>query len=138
MLADMLKSSLTKIASQLKSSSGGQVDSESTQNVPSDQEKDQNVPSDQEKNPSDHDDRSEVRDLASVEDLTEAPGDPNPKLENLVTTEEEERDFETFTLASLNALKSKTLWRASRENTRYSPAQQVHRQDDLFTSRLGL
>ena len=36
MLADMLKSSLTKFASQLKSSSGGQGDSESTQNVPSD------------------------------------------------------------------------------------------------------
>ena len=52
MLADMLKSSLTKFAYQLKSSSGGQEDSESTQNVPSDQEKD----------PSDHDDRSEVRD----------------------------------------------------------------------------
>ena len=47
MLADMHKSpSLSKFASQLKSGSGGQGDSESTQNVPSDQEKD----------PSDHDD----------------------------------------------------------------------------------
>ena len=73
MLAGMLKSSLTNFASQLKSISGGQGDSESTQNVPSDQEKDQNVPSDQEKDPSDHGDRSEVRDSASVEDLTEAP-----------------------------------------------------------------
>ena len=52
MLADMLKSSHTKFASQLKSSSGGQGDSESTQNLPSDQEKDT----------SDHDDCSEVRD----------------------------------------------------------------------------
>ena len=51
MLADMPKSSLSKFAFQLKSSSGGQGDSESTQNVPSDQEKD----------PSDHDDRSEVQ-----------------------------------------------------------------------------
>ena len=48
MLADMLNSSLAKFASQLKSSSGGQGDSESTQNVPSD-----------EKDPSDHDDLSE-------------------------------------------------------------------------------
>ena len=78
----------------------------------------------------------EVRDSASVEDLTEAPGDL--KLENLVTTEAEERDFETFSLASLNTLKSKTSWRASRENTWYSPAQQVHCQDESFTSRLGL
>ena len=86
----MLKSSLTKFASQLKSSSGGQGDSESTQNVHSDQVKD----------PSDHDDRSEGRDSASIEDLTGASGDP--KLENLMMTEEEERDFETFTLVSLN------------------------------------
>ena len=51
-------------------------------------------------------------------------------------TEEEERDFETITLASPNALKCKTSWRASRENTKvYSPAQQVHRQDDSFTSQ---
>ena len=70
MLAHMLKSSLTKFASQLKSSSGSQGDSESTQNVPSDQEKD----------PSYHDDRLEGRNSASVEDLTGAPGDP--KLEN--------------------------------------------------------
>ena len=71
MLADMLNSSLAKFASQLKSSSGDQGDSESTQNVPSDHEKD----------PLDHDDHSEGRDLASVEELSEAPGDP--QLENL-------------------------------------------------------
>ena len=88
MLADMLNSSLTKFASQLKSGSEGQGDSEPTQNVPSDHEK----------GPSDHDDHSEGRDLASVEELSEAPGDP--QLENLKMTEEEQRDFETFTLAS--------------------------------------
>ena len=54
MLADMLNSSLAKFASQLKSGSEGQGDSEPTQNVPSDHEKD----------PSDHDDHSEGRDLA--------------------------------------------------------------------------
>ena len=84
MLADMLKSSITKLASQLKSSSGGQGDSESTQNVPSDHEKD----------PSDHDAHSEGRDSASIGDPSEAPGDH--KLGNLMMTEEEERDFETF------------------------------------------
>ena len=96
-LADMLNSSLAKFASQLKSSSGGQGDSESTQNVPSNG-----------KEPSHHDDLSEGRDLASVEELSEAPGDP--QLENLVMTEEEQRDFETFTLASPNARRGKTSW----------------------------
>ena len=33
----------------------------------------------------------------------------DPKLEDLMTTEEEERDFETFTFASPKALKRKTL-----------------------------
>ena len=78
MLVDMLQSSLSNFASQLKSSSGGQGESVSTQNVASDQEKE----------PSDHDDRSEGRDLASEEDPTDIPADP--KLENLMMTEEEE------------------------------------------------
>ena len=51
-------------------------------------------------------------------------------------TENEERDFETFALASSNVPKRKTLWRASQENTKfYSQAQQVHRQDDSFISQ---
>ena len=74
MLADMLKSSLSNFSSQLKSSSGGQGESESTQNVTSDQEKE----------PSDDDDLSEGGDLASVEDPAEIPGDP--KLESLMMT----------------------------------------------------
>ena len=99
MLADMLNSSLAKFASQLKSSSGGQRDSEFTQNIPSDHEKD----------PSGHDDHSEGRD--SVEELSEAPGDP--ELENLMMTEEEERDFDTFTIAFPNACRGNTSWKAS-------------------------
>ena len=95
MLADMLQSFLTNFASQLRSSSGVQGESESTQNVASDQEKE----------PSDHDDRSEGGDLASVEDPAENPGDP--KLENLMMTEEK-RDFETFALASPKVAKRKT------------------------------
>ena len=93
MLADMLKSSLSNFASQLKSNSGGQEQSVSTQNVTSDQEKE----------PSDHDDRSEGGDLASDEDPIDIPG--HPKLENLMMTEEEEKDFETFALASPNVSK---------------------------------
>ena len=91
----------------------------------SDQEK-------QEKDPSDHDDRSEGRNLTSVEDpagLEDPAGFPDdPKLECLMMSEEE-RNFETFTLASPNVLKSMTSWRASRENTKvYSLAKQVYRQ----------
>ena len=51
-------------------------------------------------------------------------------------TEEGERDFEIFTLASPNVSKRKTSWRASQENTKfYSQAQQVYHQDDSFTSQ---
>ena len=96
MLADMLRSSLSNFASQLKSSSGGQGESVSTQNVASDQEKE----------PSDHDDRSEGGDSASEEDPTDIPGDPI--LENLMMAEEEERDFETFALASPKVSKRKS------------------------------
>ena len=52
--------------------------------------------------------RALCRDLASVEELSEAPGDP--QLENLVMTEEEQRGFETFTLAYPNARRGKTSW----------------------------
>ena len=65
-LADMLQSSLSNFASQLKSSSGGQGESESTQKVTSYQEKE----------PLDHADHLEGGDLASVEDPGKSPGDP--------------------------------------------------------------
>ena len=121
-LMDMLQSSFSNFASQLKSSSGGQGESESTQNVTSDQEKE----------PSDHADHSKGGDLASVEDPTENPSDP--KLENLMMTEEEERDFDNFALASPNVTKRKTSWRAFQENIKfYSQAQQIHH--DSFTSQ---
>ena len=96
--------------------------------------------SDQQKDPSDHDDHSEGRDLASVEDpagLEDPTGFPDEtKLDNLMMSEEEERDRETFTLASTNTLNIMTSSRAPLENTKvYSLSQQVHRQDDLFTSQ---
>ena len=72
--------------------------------------------------------------IKRIVDPDEIPGDP--KLENLMMTEEEERDFETFALASPNVSKRKTSWRASQENTKfYSQAQQVYHQDDSFTSQ---
>ena len=67
------------------------------------------------------------------EDPTDIPGDP--KLENLMMTEEEERDFETFALASPNVSKRKSSWRASQENTKLYSRAQVHHQDDSFTSQ---
>ena len=126
MLADMLQSSLSNFASQLKSSSGGQGESESTQNVASDQEKE----------PSDHDDHSEGGDLASVEDPAEIPADN--KLENLMMTEEEERDFETFALASLDVSKRKTSWRASQDKQNFilRPSRFIIR-TILLLARLG-
>ena len=132
MLADMLNSSFAKFAFQLKSGSGGQGDSEPTQNVCS--EPTQNVRSDHEKDPSDHDDHSEGRDLASVEELPEAPGDP--QLENLMMTDEEQGDFETFNLASPNVHRGKSSWKASHENTKfYSQAQQARHQSESLSSR---
>ena len=106
MLADMLKSSLSNFASQLKSSSGGQGECESTQNVTSDLEKE----------PSDHDDQLEGGDLASVEDPVKIPGDS--KLESLMMKEKEERDFETFALASPN-IQEKDLVQCPQENTKF-------------------
>ena len=67
--------------------------------------------------------------------LSEAPGDP--KLENLMMTEEEERDFDTFTLASPNAHRGKTSWKASQENTKfYSQAQQARHQSKSLASQV--
>ena len=102
MLADMLISSLTKFASQLKSSSGGQLNYESTQYVPSDHENDT----------SDHDNHLEMM------------------------TEEEERAFETSTLASQNARRGNTSWKASQKNTKfYSQAQQARHQSESLASQ---
>ena len=55
-------------------------------------------------------------------------------------TEEEQRDFETFTLASPNAHRGKTSWKASQENTKfYSQAQQArHRSESLASQACSL
>ena len=79
-LSDMLHSFLSNLASQFKPSSGGQGDSVSTQNVASDQEK----------------------------ILSDTQGFPS--LDRLRMTEEEERDFNTFSLVPVTV--PKRSWRA--------------------------
>ena len=83
----MLQSSLSKLASQFKPSTGGQGESVSTQNVASDQEK----------NPSDQDDHSEGENVNSEGDPADTQG--IPRLDSLRMTEEAERDFSTFNTA---------------------------------------
>ena len=56
-------------------------------------------------------------------------------IENLMMKEEEERDFETFTLASPNVRRGKTLWKASQENKFYSQAQQARHQTESLASQ---
>ena len=69
-----------------------------------------------------------------MEELSEAPGDP--QLENLMMTEEEQRDFEAFTLASPNARRGKTSWKASQENTKfYAQAQQARHWSESLASQ---
>ena len=89
----MLQSSLSKLASQFKPSAGGQGESVSTQNVSSDQEK----------KPSDQDDHSQGENVNSEGDPADTQG--IPRLDSLRMTEEEERDFNTFSLAPVTVPK---------------------------------
>ena len=68
------------------------------------------------------------------EELSEAPGDP--KLENLMMTEEEERDFYTFTLASRNARRGKTSWKASQESFILRPSRPAIRVSPWLARRV--
>ena len=108
----MLQSSLSKLASQFKPSSGVQGESVSTQNVASDQEK----------NPSDQDDHSEGENVNSEEDPADTQG--IPRLDSLRMTEEEERDFNTFSLAP--ATVPKRSWRAHEDSKDSRSHSQAH------------
>ena len=92
-LSDMLHSFLSNLASQFKPSSGGQGDSVSTQNVASDQEK----------------------------ILSDTQGIPS--LDSLRMTEEEERDFNTFSLVPVTV--PKRSWRAQEDLKSHSQAHDV-------------
>ena len=112
MLSDMLQASLSKFASQFNPSSGGQGDSAPAQTVASEPTVD--VASNDDDSP--HrgpEDQSE----GEVTDIEGEPADPTaaglPTLEQLKMSEEEQREFDAFSLASVSVLSSsKRPWRA--------------------------
>ena len=95
----MLQSSLSKFESQFKPSSGGQGEPVSTQNVASVQEE----------SPSDQEDQSEGGVVNSEGDPADKQG--IPRLDGM--TEEEERDLDTFSLATVTV--HKRFWRAQEQ-----------------------
>ena len=120
LIKDIIQSSLSSFASQFKSDS---VDKgESFQ--------DHETSRDKEHSPDPSEDPSEGKEgeLASEgEDPELDQGDPY--LDQLMLTEEEEKDFESFTLASLRVKRGTALWKVSQENLKfYFQARQAQRQ----------
>ena len=117
MLSDMFQSSLSKFASQFNTSSGGQGDSVPSQTVTSGHTTRvaSNVASDHEDIPPGPEDHSEG-------EIVDSEGDPTdagiPRLDSLKMTEEEEQDFDTFSLASVTV--PKRPWRAQ-EDSKHQP-----------------
>ena len=115
MLSDMLQSSLSKFASQFNPSSGGQGDSAPTQTVAPVPTVD--VASYCDDTPPGPEDQSEG-------EIIDSEGDPAdagiPILDNLKMSEEEQRDYYAFSLASVSV--SKRPWRA-REDSKVSKPQ---------------
>ena len=112
-LSDMLQSSLSKFASQFNTNSGGQGDSVPTQTVTSGHTTRvaSNVASDHEDIPPGPENQSEGK-------IVDSEGDPAdagiPRLDSLKMTEEEEQDFDTFSLASVTV--PKRPWRAQEDS----------------------
>ena len=99
-LSDMLQSSLSKFASQFNPSSGGQGDSAPTQTVASVPTVD--VASNCDDIPQGPEDQSEGEIIDSERD----PADAGiPILDNLKMSEEEQREYDAFSLASLSVSK---------------------------------
>ena len=117
MLSDMLQSSLSKFASQLYPSSGGQGDSGPTQTVASVPTVD--VASNCDDTPPGPEDQSEG-------EIIDSEGDPAdagiPILDNLKMSEEEQRDYDAFSLASVSV--SKRPWRAQEDSKVSKPQPQ--------------
>ena len=106
MLSDMLQAS-RKFASQFNPSSGGQGDSAPAQTVASERTVDMaSIYDDVPQGPEDH----------SEGEIIESKGDPAdaglPILDNLKMSEEEQRDFDDFSLALVSVPASKRPWRA--------------------------
>ena len=103
MLSDMLQASLSKFASQFNPSSGGQGDPAPTQAVASEPTVD--VASNYDDTPQGPEDQSEGEIIGSEGDPAEAG---LPILVNLKMSEEEQRDYDAFSLALVsNQIKSK-------------------------------
>ena len=117
MLSDMLQSSFIKFASQFNPSSGGQGDSVPTQTVASVPTRD--VASDREDIPPGPEDQSEGEIVDSEEDPTDAV---IPRLDSLKMTEDEERDFDNFSLALVTV--PKRSWRAQEDSNVSKPQPQ--------------
>ena len=113
----MLQASLSKFASQFNPSSGGQGDSAPAQTVASEPTVD--VASNYDDTPQGPGDQSEG-------ELIDSEGDPSdaglPILDNLKMSEEEQRDYNAFSLASVSVPASKRPWRA-REDLKVSKPQ---------------
>ena len=107
MLSDMLQASLSKFASQFNPSSGGQGDSAPAQTVAS--EPTVGVASIYDDAPQGPEDQTEGEIIESKGDLADAG---LPILDNLKMSEEEQRDFDDFSLASVSVPASKRPWRA--------------------------
>ena len=112
MLSDMLQASLSKFASQFNPSSGGQGDTPPTQTVASEPTVD--VASNDDDSPQrGPEDQSE----GEIIDSEGEPADPTvagiPILDNLKMSEEEQREYDEFSLASVSVpTSSKGPWRA--------------------------
>ena len=117
MLSDMLQSSLSTFASQFNPSFGGQGDSAPTQTVASVPTMD--VASDHEDIPLGPEDQSEGEIVDSEGDSADAG---IPRLDSLKMTEEEERDYDGFSLASVSV--PKRPWRAQEDSNVSKPQPQ--------------
>ena len=116
MLSDMLQASLSKFASQLNTSSGGQRDTvpapaQTAASEPTvDVDEDSNVDDSSERGP---EDQSEGEIIDSEGDPADPAATGLPTLEQLKMSEEEQREFDDFSLASVSVPNSsKRPWRA--------------------------
>ena len=119
MTSDMLQASLSKFASQFNPSSGGQGDSAPTQTVASEPTVD--VASNYDNTPQGPEDQTEGKIIGSEGDPTDAG---LPILDNLKMSEEEQRDYDAFSLASVSVPVSKRPWRAQEDSQVLKPQPQ--------------
>ena len=112
MLSDMLQASLSKFASQFNPSSGGQADTAPTQTVASEPTVDV-ASNDDDSPPWGPEDRSEGEIIDSEGEPADLTVAGIPILDNLKMSEEEQREYNEFSLASVSVpTSSKRPWRA--------------------------